>query len=58
MTRHLPNAEGAPAGYIELEAAAPWERGPPPDASPPSLKTKNCIVSRQIAFAKRRRANG
>jgi hypothetical protein len=20
MTRHLPNAEGAPAGYIELEA--------------------------------------
>ena len=31
MTRHLPNAEGAPAGYIELEAAAPWERGPPPE---------------------------
>jgi hypothetical protein len=29
MTRHLPNAEGAPAGYVELEAAAPWERGPP-----------------------------
>ena len=31
MTRHLPNAEGAPAGYVELEAAAPWERGPPPE---------------------------